>query len=94
MPVSIWAVRNLSKDNPKLPLVLLPYAIETFLTTLVCIVEYLTWDITGAQKVGLSTLYGPYLVLSIFMLADMYLRLNARIQGPMEVAKVREKKGL
>jgi hypothetical protein len=34
-----------------------------FLTTLTCIVEYAFWDVPRAQKIDMTTLYGPYLVL-------------------------------
>jgi len=79
VPVTLWALGGLWRNSPKIPLVLLLYAAETFLTTLTCIVEYLAWDVPFAQKVDLTTLYGPYLALSVFMLVDMYVRLNASI---------------
>lgn len=50
-------------DSPQTPLVLLIYAVETFVTTAVCIAEYVAWPLTVDEKINLTTLYGPYLVL-------------------------------
>jgi hypothetical protein len=51
-------------DSPKVPLVLLVYAMETVVTTAACIAEYLSWkNITFQEKVDLMTLYGPYLAI-------------------------------
>lgn len=50
-------------DDAKVSLVLLPYAAETFLTTLTCMADYMSWPTTLEHKINLSTLYGPYLAL-------------------------------
>ncbi|KAF7857933.1 hypothetical protein EAF04_009290 [Stromatinia cepivora] len=76
VPVSFWAVGGLLRDSPQTPLILLPYALEVFLSTLVCIHEYLYWPIPLSQKIDLTTLYGPYILLSIIMFIDMSIRLS------------------
>jgi hypothetical protein len=50
-------------DDPKVPLVLLIYALETSITTATCIVEYTTWQIETQAKWDLTGLYGPYLAV-------------------------------
>ncbi|KAG9245143.1 hypothetical protein BJ878DRAFT_502922 [Calycina marina] len=64
LPVSIWAIRALPRDSPKVPLVLLPFATLVFGTTATCIYEFSQWDVPLQNKIDLSTLYGPYLALS------------------------------
>lgn len=54
---------NATTDSPKVPLVLLPFAVVIFVTTLTCMTEYAFWDVPLQQKVDLTTLYGPYLAL-------------------------------
>jgi hypothetical protein len=52
------------KDDPKVPLQLLIFAMQAGLTTLTCIAEYLGWEnFTVEQKCWLGTLYVPYLAL-------------------------------
>ena len=42
-----------------------------------CIVEYMSWEgLSNQQRFDLSTLYGPYLALSVVMGLDMYSRLG------------------
>ncbi|RAL58953.1 hypothetical protein DID88_009244 [Monilinia fructigena] len=76
VPVSFWAIGGLLRDSPQTPLVLLPYSFEVFLTTLICIHEYLYWPLSPRQKLDLTTLYGPYILLSTIMCIDMYKRLS------------------
>ena len=51
-------------DDPLVPLHLLVYAIQTAVTTMTCIAEYLSWQgYSLEQKWALGQLYVPYLVL-------------------------------
>ena len=50
-------------DSPRVPVVLLPFACLYFISTAVCIVEYVNWDVPLQQKIDLTTLYGPYLAI-------------------------------
>lgn len=53
-----------AKDDPKLPIHLLVYAVQTAVTTLTCIADYLSWTgFSNAQKIELGKLYVPYLAL-------------------------------
>lgn len=66
-----------SPDDPKVPINLLIYAIQTAITTSTCIADYLSWsDFSNSEKFELGKLYVPYLALSLFMGVDMYGRLN------------------
>jgi len=59
---------------------LLIFALETAVTTLTCISDYLSWSsFSNDQKVQLAYLYVPYLALSVFMGVDMFGRLDAVI---------------
>lgn len=59
-----------------MPLVLLPFGLMVFLTTLTCMVEYAFWDVPVAQKIDMTTLYGPYLALCKSPLAIWRLKQN------------------
>ncbi|TGO44522.1 hypothetical protein BCON_0504g00050 [Botryotinia convoluta] len=74
-------------NSPRIPLILLPYALETFLTTLVCMHEYVYWPIPRYQKVDLTKLYGPYIMLSIVMSIDMFIRLWRIVSASTSAAK-------
>ena len=53
-----------SADDPLVPLYLLPWAVQTFVTTLTCLVELSSWEgLTGAEWKSLVGLYAPYLGL-------------------------------
>jgi len=84
VPVSLWSIFGLYYDNPKIPLVLLVYALQTLVTTATCIADYATWTtISFNAKLNLTSLYGPYLALALFMSIDMISRINAVLgEGP------------
>lgn len=51
-------------DDPKGPIHLLIYAVQTAVTTSTCIADYLSWKAFDAnQKFQLGTLYVPYLAI-------------------------------
>lgn len=51
-------------DDPKVPLHLLVYAVQTAITTMTCIADFLSWsDYQDTQKLELAKLYVPYLAL-------------------------------
>ena len=50
-------------DDPLVPLSLLIYSVQTAVTTLTCIVDYLSWNVDAKVKLDLGALYGPYLLL-------------------------------
>lgn len=54
-------------DSPLVPLGVIPWTVETFFTTLLCVVEIWKWDDrSDAIKWGLMGCYGPYLVICMF----------------------------
>lgn len=54
-------------DDPRLPVHLLVYAVQTAVTTATCIADYLSWsDYLNSQKIELGKLYVPYLALCTF----------------------------
>lgn len=51
-------------DDPLVPLHLLIFGLQAFLTSTVCLVEVWSWaDRSVAQKQNISMLYGPYVAL-------------------------------
>lgn len=51
-------------DDPKVPIHLLIYAMQTAVTTATCIAEYLSWSgLENAEKLELGKLYVPYLAV-------------------------------
>jgi hypothetical protein len=53
-------------DDPKVPLHLFTFAMQTAITTLTCIAEYLSWSgYTDQEKLNLGQLYVPYLALGM-----------------------------
>ncbi|EGP85094.1 unnamed protein product [Zymoseptoria tritici ST99CH_1A5] len=82
LPLSIWAIPALLRDDPLVPLHLLVFALEAAITTATCLAEMLSWeDFREEQKVALGWLYGPYLLLAVFMSGDMFLRLSGTLRG-------------
>lgn len=54
-------------DDPKVPILLLPFATQVAITTCVCIAEYFSWDdFSTKERIALGQLYFPYLALGEF----------------------------
>lgn len=52
------------EDDPKVPIHLLIYAMQTAVTTATCIADYLSWSgFSNAEKIELGKLYVPYLMV-------------------------------
>ncbi|PYH48921.1 EXPERA domain-containing protein [Aspergillus saccharolyticus JOP 1030-1] len=80
VPLSIWALRGLKKDNPLVPVNLLVFGVQSFLTSAICLVEVWSWtDRSVVQKQNITMLYGPYVALGAFMAVDMFCRLRERL---------------
>ncbi|KAJ6094578.1 hypothetical protein N7467_002091 [Penicillium canescens] len=80
VPASIWAVRGLLRDHPLIPVHLLVFGIQAFLTSLTCLVDVWSWtDRSTEQKRQITMLYGPYVALGAFMALDMVFRLRGRL---------------
>lgn len=55
------------EDDPKVPIHLLIYAMQTAVTTATCIADYLSWSgFSNAEKIELGKLYVPYLMVCKF----------------------------
>ncbi|TID23501.1 hypothetical protein E6O75_ATG03137 [Venturia nashicola] len=93
LPLSIYAITALIRDDPKLPTHLLIYAVQTGLTTATCIAEALAWDtLSSREKFSLAGgLYTPYLLVSVFMGVDMWSRLCTTIDSVHKGAKAKKK---
>ncbi|KAF1843429.1 uncharacterized protein K460DRAFT_368330 [Cucurbitaria berberidis CBS 394.84] len=64
LPLTLWAIPALLRNDPRVPLALLVFGMETSLTTLVCLAEMLSWEeLSAAQRgfQGLGGMYGGYL---------------------------------
>jgi len=66
LPLTLWAIPALLRADPRIPLALLVFGLETSLTTLTCFAEMWSWEeLTPAQRglSGLGGMYGGYLAL-------------------------------
>lgn len=54
---------NHDPDSPKVPLLLLPYAMLIFATTATCMFDMSSWNVPLEHKINLATLYAPYLAI-------------------------------
>ncbi|KAF3391494.1 hypothetical protein F1880_007499 [Penicillium rolfsii] len=80
VPASLWAVWGLKRDHPLVPVHLLIFGIQAFVTSLTCLVDVWSWaDRTTAEKQQITYLYGPYVALGALMAFDMVVRLRARL---------------
>ncbi|EAW12015.1 EXPERA domain-containing protein [Aspergillus clavatus NRRL 1] len=82
VPLSIWAVGGLLRDDPLVPVHLLVFGVQAFVTSLACLVDVWSWvDRSVAQKKDITMLYGPCADeggcgVGAFMALDMVLRLR------------------
>ncbi|KAF1344228.1 transmembrane protein 6/97 [Delphinella strobiligena] len=80
VPLSTWALGALLRDDPKVPIHLLMYAVQTAITTMTCLADYMSWTtVSNAEKLELGKLYVPYLMVSVFMGVDMFGRLCKKV---------------
>ncbi|KAJ8118231.1 hypothetical protein OPT61_g733 [Boeremia exigua] len=95
VPLTLWAIPALLRNDPRIPLALLVFGMETSITTLVCLAEMWSWEELRPEQRGLSGLggmYGGYLALGIFMTLDCYARLDQWIARQKGLAPVTKKK--
>ena len=87
----VYALLTISiTDDPKLPIHLLVYAVQTAVTTATCIADYLSWSgFSNAQKIELGKLYVPYLaVCECLTLHSQHYLLSGNRQVANEVIAV------
>lgn len=60
LPLSFWVIPALLRNDPRIPLALLVFGLETSLSTLVCLAEMLSWEELSAEQRGLGGLGGMY----------------------------------
>ncbi|KAF2637620.1 integral membrane protein-like protein [Massarina eburnea CBS 473.64] len=95
LPLTLWAIPALLRNDPRIPLALLVFGLETSITTLVCLTEMLAWEeLSSAQRgvQGLGGMYGGYLALAVFMVVDCYARLDQVLAEMKGVEPVTKKK--
>ncbi|KAI0582167.1 repeatdomain containing protein [Pyrenophora tritici-repentis] len=94
LPLTLWAIPALVREDPRVPLALLVFGMETTLTTVVCMSEMLGWgELTAVQRGlgGLGGMYGGYLALGVFMTLDCYARLDRLIAKQYRLEPVSKK---
>ncbi|KAJ6127573.1 hypothetical protein N7523_003185 [Penicillium sp. IBT 18751x] len=80
VPLSLWAVWGLLRDHPLVPVQLLIFGVQAFVTSLTCLVEVWNWpDRSVAEKQQITSLYGPYVALGAYMALDMVFRLRSSL---------------
>ncbi|KAE8330078.1 transmembrane protein 6/97 [Aspergillus sergii] len=79
-PLSLWALGALLRDDPLVPMHLLVFGVQSFVTSSACLAEVWGWDDrTVAQKQDLTMLYAPYVMLGALMALDMLFRLRGKL---------------
>ena len=63
----------LGEDDPMVPVHLLAFGVQSFVTTVPCLAEMWAWtDRTLAEKQNLSMLYIPYVLLGEYCLSFLF----------------------
>ncbi|KAF2844583.1 hypothetical protein T440DRAFT_315390 [Plenodomus tracheiphilus IPT5] len=97
LPLTLWAIPALLNNNPRIPLLLLTFGLETSITTLVCVADMASWEELSAVQRGvggLGGMYGGYLAFGIFMTVDCYLRLDGMVMSQRRDSTSSYKKSL
>ncbi|OQD70486.1 hypothetical protein PENDEC_c023G00083 [Penicillium decumbens] len=91
VPLSLWAVFGLLRDHPLVPVHLLIFGVQAFVTSLTCLVEVWNWpDRSVAEKQQITSLYGPYVALGALMALDMVFRLQTQLLPKSKAKPKRE----
>ncbi|KAF2019487.1 hypothetical protein BU24DRAFT_419104 [Aaosphaeria arxii CBS 175.79] len=94
LPFTLWVIPALVRNDPRLPLGLLVFALETSITTITCLAEMLSWEeLSAAQRglQGLGGMYGGYLALGVFMAVDAYARLDQILSKQKKIEPITKK---
>ncbi|CAL5874197.1 uncharacterized protein PFLUO_LOCUS8485 [Penicillium psychrofluorescens] len=80
VPLSLWSIRGLLRNHPMVPVHLLVFGVQAFVTSLTCLADVWAWpDRSVAEKRQITTLYGPYVALGAIMALDMGTRLRRQL---------------
>lgn len=60
VPFVLWAIPALLRNDPRVPLQFLIFAVQVCVTTWTCIAEMLSWEHLTAEQRGLQGLGGMY----------------------------------
>jgi len=90
VPISLWSIYGLYNNDPRTPLVLLIYGMQTLVSTATCIAEYFSYEmISFNAKLKLTSIYGPYLAVALLMCVDMSLRINKALSRGSQTSSSR-----
>ncbi|OJJ42696.1 hypothetical protein ASPZODRAFT_155160 [Penicilliopsis zonata CBS 506.65] len=79
-PLSLWAVGALIRDDPMVPVHLLVFGMQSFVTTVACLAEVWSWtDRSLVEKQNITMLYGPYIAFGGLVALDMFTRLRRQL---------------
>ncbi|KAJ5722784.1 hypothetical protein N7488_000819 [Penicillium malachiteum] len=69
-------------DHPLVPVHLLIFGVQAFITSLTCLVDVWSWeDRSTDEKTQITYLYAPYVALGALMALDMIFRLRRQLQA-------------
>ncbi|KAJ5220717.1 uncharacterized protein N7469_009604 [Penicillium citrinum] len=75
----IW-MELIYHNTPLVPVHILIFGIQAFVTSLTCLVEVWAWeDRSSSEKWNITSLYGPYVALGAYMAIDMMIRLKSQL---------------
>jgi len=85
IPLILWAVPALLRNDPLVPLNLLVWGISVAACTLACALEQQSAPyLTHEEKMALAKLYFPYLIPSVGASLDMFYRVKGQIEGKVK----------
>ncbi|KAK0509433.1 hypothetical protein JMJ35_007827 [Cladonia borealis] len=86
VPVSLWAIRGLVKDDIMTPVHLLVFATHLVVSTVVCLVEVLGAEDWPRESVRKNVPgYVLFLGIAVVLWVDMFGRVRARVLGKAKV---------
>ncbi|KKZ63172.1 hypothetical protein EMCG_02468 [[Emmonsia] crescens] len=86
VPLSLWAIRGLIRDNRMVPLYLLPLVTHLVISTILCLVEVWNTEDWSRDDINKNVPgYVGFLIIAIIMWVDMFSRLKTSL---IEKAKV------
>ncbi|KAK6543273.1 hypothetical protein TWF694_000031 [Orbilia ellipsospora] len=82
VPFSAWLIHGLTVDHPLVPLHLLMYAYHMGVTTIPCLAEIYQEKMLSTSEVAkLFGMYGPFVILPVYMIYDAYGRIRKQLLG-------------
>ncbi|EWC44203.1 hypothetical protein DRE_06948 [Drechslerella stenobrocha 248] len=85
VPLNAWLLYGWTVDHPLVPLNMLMHAYHMAVTTIPCLAEiYHDPSLSSSEIAALFGLYGPFVVLPVYMIFDAYGRISKQLLARQE----------